>query len=243
MQKILLYGELSPRVISRSRDKLGVSRVEIGVPWIETNSQDKGPSAPPAPGDLVLNSWRDNDKPGWWERVFSFEGALPNDPSVKTRAAPEIDFVPEREKIPIGAHPDIEYLIRKYGGQKEKGGYVTFPEKMPEKGQNAMNGEGSSSGKDDMPNPMWAQTSYIGALATLRISWISRGAIPNDVFARANEITINVPHAPTPYGHNWLKMLPAYKRRGNVLQVTEEYLLSGKGGWNPDIYKFNRSRR
>lgn len=231
-------------MISRSRDKLGVSRVEIGVPWIQTNSQDKGPSAPAAPGDLVLSSWRDNDKPGWWERVFTYEGALPNDPSVKTRDRPEIDFIPEREKIPIGAHPDIEYLIEKYGGQKQQGGYVTFPETMPNgvPGK-AMSGEGSSNNNKSVPNPMWAQTSYMGALATLRISWISKGAIPGDVFSRANEIYTDVRYVPTPAGHNWLKMLPAYKRRGNVLQVSEEYLLSGKGGWNPEIYKFNRNRR
>jgi hypothetical protein len=35
----------------------------------------------------------------------------------------------------------------------------------------------------------------------------------------------------------WLKRIPSIRVRGSVLEITERYLLSGRGGWNKDIYR------
>ena len=35
---------------------------------------------------------------------------------------------------------------------------------------------------------------------------------------------------------NWLKLAPKIKRRGNAVEITEEYMLSGPNGWISDVY-------
>ncbi len=35
---------------------------------------------------------------------------------------------------------------------------------------------------------------------------------------------------------NWLKMAPKIKRKGNAVEITEEYMLSGPNGWLRDVY-------
>ena len=35
---------------------------------------------------------------------------------------------------------------------------------------------------------------------------------------------------------NWLKLAPKIKRRGNAVEITEEYMLSGPNGWLRDVY-------
>ena len=35
---------------------------------------------------------------------------------------------------------------------------------------------------------------------------------------------------------NWLKMAPKLKRKGNAVEITEEYMLSGPNGWLRDVY-------
>ena len=35
---------------------------------------------------------------------------------------------------------------------------------------------------------------------------------------------------------NWLKLAPKIKRKGNAVEITEEYMLSGPNGWIRDIY-------
>ena len=35
---------------------------------------------------------------------------------------------------------------------------------------------------------------------------------------------------------NWLKSAPKIKRKGNAVNITEEYLLSGPQGWLDSIY-------
>ena len=35
---------------------------------------------------------------------------------------------------------------------------------------------------------------------------------------------------------NWLKLAPKVRMRGNTIEITMEYMLSGPLGWFPEIY-------
>ena len=51
--------------------------------------------------------------------------------------------------------------------------------------------------------------------------------------------TIQTPSHPdivTPAGRTWLLSHVSYRRAGNSYEITEEFTLSGPGGWNTDIY-------
>jgi hypothetical protein len=49
---------------------------------------------------------------------------------------------------------------------------------------------------------------------------------------------IDPPSGPNPTlaDHNWLFWSQTYTRRGHLYQTTKTWKLSGKGGWDPDIY-------
>jgi hypothetical protein len=68
-------------------------------------------------------------------------------------------------------------------------------------------------------------------------------ALPSGLFEGIESVVTNVPqpsYIKLPKlgrGRNWLKRVPSIRVRGTVLEITERYLLSGRGGWNKTVYK------
>ena len=62
-------------------------------------------------------------------------------------------------------------------------------------------------------------------------------SIPDTLYKEAGLVTKNIPGKP-PFvdGRNWLKVPPTWRRRGLIYEITEQYWLSGIGGWPVPIY-------
>lgn len=152
-----------------------------------------------------------------------------------------LDF--SMKEDPIQSHPN--FGIGKSGSIATLYGYnVTtreFPINVPDSSllsdiQTSTNG--NSGGGD---NPMYGVTSFLNVQAIFR---------RNQTVAELNEIEglfknigliddpvatlIDIPDIPS---RNWLKLAPKIVSRAGVFEVSEQWQLSGAGGWNSILYK------
>jgi hypothetical protein len=91
-----------------------------------------------------------------------------------------------------------------------------------------------------VPNPLFGATHYM----TVGMLWTRTYAVrevPQGLFSRVDTIDTPVgnkivkpPTLKAP--RNWLKLAPEMQQRGNVVQISERWMASGKNGFNPDVY-------
>ena len=143
------------------------------------------------------------------------------------------------EEEAIEAHPLINDLVEKYGGWWESDRAV-WPPKMPE-GKSANSGlgggaRGSAQG-DGKPNPMCGVEKYKKLSVQWQVSYAAK-EIPPDVINAVGRITGSPPgNPPSVAGRGkWLVMPPTAQKRGNVAEITENYLLLD-ADVAPEIYK------
>lgn len=164
-------------------------------------------------------------KPGYWTVTYTFEGF--------TGDAPETTYelVTSLSQEPIQTHPDFASSIAGTPASPLNGAIFVDPDTgwqstksdaiFKEFGQG---GSPSKAGVDSylVPGAEWRETKF----QTGRPSGI------RDVG------TIDSPTGPAPSvsGRDWLAWSETYIRRGGVYQVSTTWKLSGRNGWDPEIY-------
>ena len=223
-------GEFQPWVISWVKDRLDVTRIVMAQKW-EGDPLDKAPK-PPIEIPCVRTEISPEEGGGYGVTQFYYEGMA----GESTQSIYE--FQGSFNQEPITSHPKIGDLMQKYGGRLLDGEVewdVTAPQGT--KTKRGLNSKGAA--KNDV-NLMYGVTAYlsVGAVWTeTKVyaldkipDWIANGT--GYIFMKG-EVPGN---PPTPKGRNWLEMSPQATQRGNVMQVTRSFMLSGQGGWIQDIY-------
>jgi hypothetical protein len=92
-------------------------------------------------------------------------------------------------------------------------------------------------------NPMYGVTSFLNVQAIFRKNQtVSELREVQGLFANIGLIDsptpdlISIPEIPS---RNWLKLAPKIVSRAGVFEVSEQWQLSGAGGWNSILYKAN----
>jgi hypothetical protein len=223
------YGEFIPQVTSWIEDRLGVNRITVEVEWVgeRPSSLASAPLAIP----LVRTEHNPMDGGSRGTSTYYFEG-VDGDPTEEAVYDLEGAFSQE----PIAGHPRIGELLKKYRGALEEGEIVW--DTWAPKGTQGKKGLNAGSGKaTNEVNLLYGVQSYyaFGAVWTeTRVRRVSN--IPASVLSKVG--TIVDPPGPVPKipKRNWLEASPQAALRGNVLQIKRRWILSGFGGWIPDIY-------
>jgi hypothetical protein len=216
--------------LSASRDERGL--VSISVPWnckslAQTMSVGGGsPFGLPETGRQVSQL-----EDASYQVTITYEGTE-DEPGEEQ----SYEFDSSFREEPIESHPKINQIRKRFGGVIGDDGRITFPEKLPSatgEGTGLSGAESTSAEK----NPMFGQATYLVLNAVFRRTYLER-RVPKDLLDGVGTTRERLPGGlPTPKGRNWLVMPPKVARRGNVFEITEEWMLSKPGEkWPEAIY-------
>ena len=203
--------------VSGSVSKTGLASISVPF-YVDTLAEaltvtpDFGITLP-----LVSRQFRETEN-GGFEVSLTFEG-LESDPS-DDQAEFELDV--SMQDDPIQTHRFFADLKMLYGWDAAE---ERFPERTP----------------NNQPSAAYGAESYLAVGAVFRITTTKR-TIPGHVLKGIGLITAAPPgiaqfQIPNADGQrNWLKSAPKIRRRGNAVNITEEYLLSGPKGWLTSLY-------
>jgi len=208
-------------------DRFGVDTIEqvVKIPNNKFPSQMLSEFAThPDYGNMELTRRRGTrTEPGWWTVNYTFEGFLFTLPS------PVYELTTSLSQEPIQTHPDFETTIAGTPASPKNGAIFVDPDTgwISEK-TNAVFKEFSASdakgGIDSylVPGAEWVETKFQR----------SRPSGIRDVG------TIDEPNGPNPSvsGRDWLAWSESYVRRGSIYQLRSAWKLSGRNGWDEDIY-------
>jgi hypothetical protein len=217
------FGIISAVITQRRNEDIMVSRENSDLRKI-------------APNWLVpLNHARRAYKDGHAIYTFSYLGVT-QEWTFDERTQTVYEFDVAMNQSPIGSHPNFQHLSRKYGWDNQRKEFPEFIETAPP--QDGIDQEEVKQEK----NPFYGVTDYLEVGGVLRVSKASRN-LPGDVYRdigtiidRPADLNRVVTGSFNIGNRNWLKLGPKVKRRGNVFEWSEEYLLSGPRGWEPEIY-------
>jgi len=151
---------------------------------------------------------------------------------------------------PIQTHPNFPALKKKYGWNAEKRQFLEVMPKADKPGGafdspltigGGLTGTLGNSKKKSTRSPLYGVTSYL-AIGAVFTKTYARRAVPGNVLQGIGAIVGSPPgisafEIPFPTGkRNWLKIAPRMRRRGNTIQISESWMLSGPNGWIRDIY-------
>lgn len=214
-----------------SVDRNGIVSADVPM-WVATLSDalnittDLGLGIP-----LVSRSFKQSED-GGYEVTLHYEGL--EDEAKDDQTTFEFDV--SMSEDPIESHPNFDALAEKYGWDEVEKAFPKFP-------PGSATSDGSALGKKSKAkkNPLYGTESYLSVGAVFRKTYAVR-TIPPGVLRGIGSIVERPPdvgqfHMPSTGGkRNWLKLAPKIRRRGNSVEVTEEWMLSGPNGWNRDIY-------
>ena len=178
---------------------------------------------------VVSRSFRQSEE-GGYEVSITLEGLQKE----STEKVFEIDASMSEE--PIKTHPNFENLKKQFGWDES---LSTFAEYLP--GDTASGGlaSGSQNGSARKKSKLYGTESWLVAGALYRVSYSST-TVPGSIFAGIGTVqtppSINKFNLPPLGKRNWLKLAPKVRLRGNSIEITLEYMLSGPLGWFPEIY-------
>jgi hypothetical protein len=168
-------------------------------------------------------------KPGWWRVTYTFEGFLFEMPE------PTYELSGALDQEPIEAHPDF---VAEIGGKPSaplNGAVFIAPETgMPTTDDSVGVFREFAATIGGQPNIKGGLASYLAPGAEWKVTEFSRtrpATLPN--LGR-----IDVPQGPNPNlpGRNWLMFNQTYSRRGGIYQITSTWKLSGRNGWDANVY-------
>ena len=223
---------LSTTGISGGISETGIATVEVPV-FVDTLAEaltvlpDLGIGLP-----YRSRNFSQEDE-GTFKVVLHFEGVT-FDFSDDDKVTFELDT--SMAEDPIQTHPFFDTLKTRYGWDAVK---EQFAETLPETGgqQTALSG----SGKKIKKNPLFGVENWLVVGAVFRKTYAAR-VIPSGILRGIGTIVdkppgieqFKIPSAAKK--RNWLKLAPKIKRKGNAVEITEEYMLSGPNGWIKDVY-------
>jgi len=164
-------------------------------------------------------------KPGWWTVNYVFEGFLLAVPE------PTYELNVSLNQEPIQTHPDFETFAGTPSSPLNESIFVDPSTRQP-------------SSRD---NAIWKEFAYTGTANTKAgvASYMAPGAEWRETTFQTNRPTglrdvgtIDNPTGPAPSlsGRDWLMWSETYQRRGHIYQVNRVWKLSGRNGWDTDIY-------
>jgi len=231
------YGDSpKPRLVSIRQERTGTTVMVVAVPLVL--SDGAGPleiptTTVPAISGFALTGVQAKRTPGGnWEWELNFEGGQTvqvGEQNTEEQAVYSLDT--SDSESPITSHPDWLKIKEKYKGDVKEG-VIEFKDELPT--------ENSDTGSKK--NPMFKVDSYLSFGAVWSKTYVTK-TLPGNLFDGIESVVANVPqpkYIKLPKlgrGRNWLKRVPSIRVRGTVLEITERYLLSGRGGWNRDVYK------
>lgn len=174
--------------------------------------------------------------------TYAYEGAAADFEFADDNITFELDFSMAQE--PIEAHPDFPAIKAKFGWNKLRRQFAEF---MPGNGTTAATGFGGAKDSKKKKNPLYGTDSYLEIGAIFRKTRLLH-SIPASALRGLGAIVTTPPGLgqfpmETGSNRNWLKLVPKISRRGNVVQISEEWMLSGPRGWSNDIYGRARLER
>ena len=216
--------------ISGGVDKVGIC--SIVVPFHVATLAEAISYTPGLDGislPAVSRSFRQSEE-GGYEVSITLEGLQKE----STEKVFEIDASMSEE--PIKTHPKFEDLKKTFGWDESLG---TFSEYLP--GDTASGGlsSGSQNGSTRKKSKLYGTESWLVAGALYRVSYSST-SVPSSIFTGIGTVqsppSINKFNLPPLGKRNWLKLAPKVRMRGNSIEITLEYMLSGPLGWFTDIF-------
>jgi hypothetical protein len=229
------------RVKSLRRDKTGVYRgviirhflvgtvgQRVDPAWLSESAAPNIWSIPLDNADAqVLNN-------GVCEVTYNYEGVDPNSPPNDERETQfELDTTFAGEDIET--HPKFKELAREYGWDPIE---RRFSEQLPE--TSGQNGFAKNGGKNK-ENPLFGTDQWlvVGAIFRRTRALLS---VPDEALRGIGTIVERPPSIGSfqlpsdSKNRNWLKMAPQITKRGNAIELSEEWMLSGPKGWAKPIY-------
>ncbi len=167
--------------------------------------------------------------PGWWNVNYTFEGFLFEFPQ------PTYELSGSLDQEPIEAHPDFVSAIGGKPSAPLNGAVFIAPETgMPTIDNSVGVFREFAATINGQPNKKGGIESYLVPGAEWRVIEFSSSR-PTTL---RNLGRIDVPQGPNPNlpGRNWLMFNQTYSRRGRIYQITSTWKLSGRNGWDADIY-------
>jgi hypothetical protein len=215
-----------------SVDRTGIVSVDVPM-WVATLSEALSVSAPLGLGvPLVSRNFKQSED-GGYEVTLHFEGMEGTAPKEDETT---FEFDVSMSEDPIEAHPNFDAISEKYGWDEVEKAFPKFP-------PGTATSDGSALGKKSKAkkNPLYGTESFLSVGAVFRKTYASL-TIPAGVLRGIGAIVERPPNIgqfqipSTGSKRNWLKLAPKIRRRGNSVEVTEEWMLSGPNGWNSDVY-------
>ena len=216
--------------ISGGVDKHGI--VSITVPFYVSTLSEAISYTPKLDISIpvVSRSFRQSEDSGY-EVTLTCEGA--DDPTDDQKTF-EIDTSMSEEAIKT--HPKFEELKKTFGWDESLG---TFAEYMPGDTSSGGLASGSQNGSARKKNKMYGVESWLVAGAIYRITYASK-SVPQSIFLGIGTVQpppqIGKFNLPSLGKRNWLKLAPKVRMRGNSIEISLEYMLSGPLGWFTEIY-------
>ena len=204
------------------------SAARINLAWLRPQSapQPFGLPVVGAKGQMGLN--------GVFIITFDYEGIDQKaEPSPQDEVTFELDTTMSED--PIETHPKFSELKKIYGWNQDD---RRFAEMISGTGQGAT---ALSSGGQQRSSPLFGTDSWLVVGALFRKTYASK-AYPPALLQGIGTITKAPPGIGQfklpPLGklRNWLKLAPKVKLRGNCLEISEEWMMSGPRGWIEDVY-------
>jgi hypothetical protein len=245
-------------VESDSSDKIGIRTLIVSQLWqpsqeglsLDELSAAK-PDVPFVSNGVLLVGEETRRSNGVYKTTWTFEGIDGDGKSVtfKDRGnSLDYGFEPGFSQAALtlwqgtsGGNPTaLQDLLTKYQGQfNPDNGEIIWPATLTS-GNSAggINGlSGANVTQTGATNPMFGIQDFFRMEGTYRFRYAAL-AIPESLMQGVGTVRQDLPGQPPQLtdGRNWLKAPPHWKRRGLIFDITEEYWVSGIGGWPVPIY-------
>ena len=170
---------------------------------------------------------------GTFKAVLHFEGITPTY-NENDNVTFELDG--SMNEDPIQTRPYFDTLKVRYHWDVVK---EQFSETLSASGgqQTALSGGSQKTRK----NPLFGVENWLVVGAVFRKTYAAK-TIPSTLLRGIGTIVEKPPGIEqfkipsVAKKRNWLKLAPKIKRKGNAVEITEEYMLSGPNGWIRDVY-------
>jgi len=232
----------------------GLARLTIRIPmFLSAGGSGNGSNQYPVPqaapaieGYGFTGAKGVQDSSGLWNWEITLEGVGPIGSGGGTDGGTSPDqtiysFEPAEVDLPITSHPKYLSWVTPpsiYGAKKNGDDTYTFPAQLLGTGNAKPPSDNSTAASN--ANPLYGIDSYESFQGTYSISYTTRVLDPA-IYSGVEQIMAAPPRLPFPIpleeGRNWLKRMPKVSMRGSAISISERYLLSGRGGHNPVVYK------
>lgn len=136
-------------------------------------------------------------------------------------------------QVALTMHPNIEKIMSMFGGAM-KDGELTFPINDPT-GASTRRGYDKDGTLVMNVNPFYNVTGYMEPSVKFRTQQMDEWSGVVDDLGMISE-----PPGGFQFGggRNWIKLSASERTHGRNKEVSEEWLLSGQGGWEPTVYSY-----